>query len=58
MQKSVRIQPIEQQDTARRQELAASTPEQRMKMLFSLIDQSAKETRLQRVARIRHVSVR
>ena len=58
MQKTVRIQPVDQQDEARRKELATTTPAQRMMMLFALVDQTAKHPRLARIARIRNVSVR
>ena len=58
MQKTIRIHPVDQQDAFRRKELAATTPAQRMNMLFSLIDQTAKHSRLARIARIRHVSFR
>lgn len=58
MIKTIRIQSMDQQDEARRRELAARTPAQRMNMLFSLIDRSAKQNRLQRVVSIRNVPVR
>ena len=58
MQKIIRIQSIQQQDATRRQELATHTPSQRMNMLFALINQSAKNSRLERIAHIRHVPFR
>jgi len=55
MQKSIRIQPVTGQNSSRKQELLQRTPSERMRMIFTLIDRSTKQTRLARVATIRHV---
>lgn len=58
MIKTVRIQSIDQQDAARKRELLESTSAQRMSMLFTLIDQTAKQPKLKRVAQIRILPIR
>ncbi|MCC5849943.1 MAG: hypothetical protein JJU29_17795 [Verrucomicrobia bacterium] len=58
MQKTIRIQPVSEQDRNLRKELHQHTPSQRMEMLMQWIDQTSKNRRLKRVATIRHVPLR